>query len=75
MVDIILGLVILAILGAAITYIYRAKKSGVKCIGCPAAGNCASHQNVSSGCSGSCASCGGGCACDSEQTVDETVDA
>lgn len=34
---------ILAILlGAAITYIVRAKKRGVKCIGCPAAGSCSS---------------------------------
>ncbi len=50
MVDIIVILVILAILGAAIVYIYRAKKSGVKCIGCPAAGKCPSHQGGTCSC-------------------------
>lgn len=37
---------ILAILlAAAITYIVRAKKRGVKCIGCPMAGSCSrSHS-------------------------------
>ncbi len=46
MADIIVALIILAILGAAIAYIYRAKKSGAKCIGCPAAGKCASHHGA-----------------------------
>ena len=36
---IILGILII-IIGAASLYIIKAKKSGVKCIGCPAAGNC-----------------------------------
>lgn len=33
--------VILLILCAAGTYVYKAKKSGKKCIGCPHGGNCA----------------------------------
>ncbi|NBI64758.1 FeoB-associated Cys-rich membrane protein [Clostridiales bacterium] len=50
---------ILAILlGAAITYIVRAKKRGVKCIGCPAAGTC-SHAHKENGDPES--SCGCGC--------------
>ena len=49
--DIILVVVVLLILGLAVLYIVRAKKKGVKCIGCPngstSSGNCA-------GCSGNC---------------------
>lgn len=50
----IIGVVILLILGAAIAYIIKAKKSGVKCIGCPAGGNCAHKNNKSSECSCGC---------------------
>ena len=47
MTDLILALVLVLIIGAAGLYVWRAKKRGVKCIGCP------------NGCS--CGSCGGGC--------------
>lgn len=40
--DIILGAVILAIVAAVIVYIYRAKKRGETCIGCPYAKQCGS---------------------------------
>ncbi len=40
MTDLIVVLILALLLGAAITYIVRAKKRGVKCIGCPAGGNC-----------------------------------
>lgn len=51
MVDIIVGLIILIILACAAAYIIKAKKSGVKCIGCPAAGKCCkNHSNTSCGC-------------------------
>lgn len=40
--DFIVGGILLVLLGAALTYIFRAKKKGVKCIGCPAVGNCKS---------------------------------
>ena len=50
-VDYIILAVVAAILGSAIYYIYKAKKSGKKCIGCP----------DSSTCSGNCAGCGCGC--------------
>lgn len=33
----------------AVRYIVKAKKSGVKCIGCPQAGQCASKANVEAG--------------------------
>ena len=50
-VDYIVLAVIAGILGLAGWFIYRSKKSGKKCIGCP----------DSDGCSGSCASCACGC--------------
>ncbi|MBQ3111659.1 MAG: FeoB-associated Cys-rich membrane protein [Firmicutes bacterium] len=57
MVNLITFLVIAAIVGGAGLYIYKAKKSGVKCIGCPSAKACG--QQGMTGCSGSCASCSG----------------
>ena len=46
MIDFLIIAVILAIVGGAAFYIYKAKKSGAKCIGCPQAktcgGNCGS---------------------------------
>ena len=50
--NIIIAVIIVAIVGAASFYIYKAKKSGKKCIGCPDGGSC------SSGCGGSCGCCG-----------------
>lgn len=49
-VDIVILVVILGILGFAGWFIYRSKKSGAKCIGCPSGGNCSGH-------------CGGGESC------------
>lgn len=40
MTDILVGVILLAILGGAVFYIVKAKKSGRKCIGCPSAGSC-----------------------------------
>lgn len=54
MTDFIIIAVVVIILGAAIIYIRKAKKSGAKCIGCPEGGNCPHHQNASSGCSCGC---------------------
>lgn len=45
MTDIVILLVVLAIVGAALRYVYKEKKKGTKCIGCP------------SGCSGGCSGC------------------
>ena len=55
MIDIVLGLLVAVILGLAIRYIVKAKKSGVKCIGCSVEGGCG--QKKSGGC---------GCGCSSE---------
>ena len=49
MTNIIFTAILVAILGSAAWYVYRAKKRGAKCIGCPVEGGC-------SGCCSSCAS-------------------
>lgn len=53
MTDIILIAVIILAVGGASYYIYKAKKSGKKCIGCPSGGQCAGAQGgkCSCGCS------------------------
>ena len=38
--DIIIALVVIVIVGAAVLYIYRARKRGQKCIGCPYSKTC-----------------------------------
>ena len=43
--------VIVAILGCVIFYICRAKKKGIKCIGCPDGGKCQGSCNGCVGCS------------------------
>ena len=60
---VILGIIGL-VLGLAIGYIVKAKKSGKKCIGCPDSGSCGGH----------CASCSGGCSCCSDQKNEKESD-
>lgn len=38
--NVIAGLVLVILVGGAVVYLIKAKKSGVKCIGCPAGGKC-----------------------------------
>lgn len=52
MTNVIVVLLVALILGASITYIVKAKKAGVKCIGCPAGGTCS--ENCNGNCAGSC---------------------
>jgi len=49
MTDIIIAAVLALIVGAAARYVYKAKKSGAKCIGCPVEGGCP-HKSAQ-GCS------------------------
>lgn len=44
MADFMVAGVLLMIVSAAVIYIVKAKKRGTKCIGCPAAGHCASKN-------------------------------
>ncbi|MBQ2695921.1 MAG: FeoB-associated Cys-rich membrane protein [Clostridia bacterium] len=50
MVDAILILILILILGLAGFYVYKAKKSGKTCIGCPHSGSCSSQKNGSCSC-------------------------
>ena len=50
MTDIVIAAVLVVIVGAAVLYIYIAKKSGKKCIGCPYACTC-DAKNKESACS------------------------
>ena len=54
-IDFVIIAIVAAIIGGAAYYIYKAKKSGKKCIGCPDSGSC----------SGNCAGCS--CACGKEK--------
>lgn len=58
--NLILVIILLVILAAAAGYIYKAKKRGATCIGCPQAGKC-----------GSCGGCGsretGVCSCHTKE--------
>ncbi len=53
MTDFIIIAIVGCIVGLAGGYVYREKKKGRKCIGCPHSGSC----------SGSCGSCSGSCGC------------
>ena len=53
--NVLIVLALLAIVASASYYVYRAKKSGQKCIGCPNSRLCA--KRASEG--GSCDFCGG----------------
>ena len=53
--DIIVIAIIIAIVGGAMAYIIKAKKSGKKCIGCPDSYSCSAKSK--GGCSG-CSGCG-----------------
>ena len=50
--NLIIGAVLVLIVGAAVTYIIKAKKKGVKCIGCPAGATCSGKCSGTSGCAG-----------------------
>ena len=51
MADLFIVAIVAVIIGFVIRYIYKEKKSGAKCIGCPSAKTCGGGC---SGCSGSC---------------------
>ena len=54
MVDFVAALVILAIVGAAVAYIVRQKRAGVKCVGCAVGRECAERAKMQRGESCSC---------------------
>ena len=57
MTNIIIIAVLMVILGSAARYIYKAKKSGAKCIGCPSGCICGSPSRCNGDVS-TCSCCG-----------------
>lgn len=53
--DLIVILILALILGSAAWYVYKCKKSGKKCIGCP--DGCCSSAGAETSCSGNCSHC------------------
>ena len=45
MTDLLVVAVLVVIVGFAARYVYKAKKSGAKCIGCPVEGGCSGKCN------------------------------
>lgn len=43
MINIIVGVILVAVVGAASLYIWKEKKKGKKCIGCPYSGSASCH--------------------------------
>ena len=43
--NIIVSIILIIIIGGAASYIYNAKKSGVKCIGCPHGGKASTKDS------------------------------
>ena len=53
--SVIAAVIVIAIVALAVLYIYKAKKSGAKCIGCPDSKTCSAKACGSCSCG-----CGGG---------------
>ena len=59
MTDIIIVILLVLVVGGAGFYVYKAKKNGKKCIGCPDSGACSCGcQSGGNGCAG-CSGCSG----------------
>lgn len=60
--DMIIVAVILVIVGLAVRYIYKAKKSGAKCVGCAVGDGCCSKAQAKA------EGAGCGCGCHADKT-------
>lgn len=67
MVDFVIVVILAVVVGSAARYVYKAKKSGAKCIGCPAGGNCSGSCGGGETCSCGCDSAENSCCCDTEK--------
>lgn len=68
--DIIAAVILIAIVGAAVAYIVRQKRQGVKCIGCAVGKEACAHAAAAQAARGAASSAGCGCGCGS---VDDMV--
>lgn len=68
MTDFIIIAILVVIIGSATAYIMKAKKRGVKCIGCPEGSSCAHKSSeASSGCGCGGCGCDSGCSCHADE--------
>lgn len=44
MANVIIAGILIVIIGFAVAYLVRAKKKGVRCVGCPSGGSCPHHS-------------------------------
>jgi hypothetical protein len=56
-IDFIIIAIIALVVGGAVAYIIKEKRSGKKCIGCPDSSSCGNNN----GCQGNCSGCSGQC--------------
>lgn len=54
--DLLIIVILVAIVGAAVWYVYKAKKNGKKCIGCPDGGCSSCSDSSQSSCCCGCSS-------------------
>lgn len=59
--DIIAAVILIAIVGAAVAYIVRQKRQGVKCIGCAVGKEACAHAAAAQAARGAASSAGCGC--------------
>lgn len=46
MADVIVVIILAVIIGGAVAYLVKAKRSGVKCVGCPTGGSCSAGRKT-----------------------------
>ena len=46
MADVIVVIILVVIIGGAVAYLVKAKRSGVTCVGCPAGGSCSAGRKT-----------------------------
>ncbi|MDO5540216.1 MAG: FeoB-associated Cys-rich membrane protein [Eubacteriales bacterium] len=61
MIDFVVGAILIVVVGSALAYIIKARKNGIKCVGCPDAKNCGSCSHTGEAVS-TCGCHGGACA-------------
>ena len=62
MTDLVIGVIVLVIVAAAVRYLVKAKKRGVKCVGCDSGCDCSQKSSQAAADCG----CGRGSACESD---------
>ena len=65
--DITIAAILLIIIGAAVVYMVKEKRRGVRCIGCPSGGTCPHKEKCSGACHSGSSEGKGECHCGSSE--------